>query len=290
MQLKQAPYKIILSCILLASLFISACHTGTDDKIILNQLKQQNAFLEKQIKQSQWILKFKAEGNYAARAYNKLYFKQDSAVALFLKGLATSDQDIDKKYSAFISRSNHYFDSANRQNATRFLPDDFLLLLTQTDSTLFLVKNDSLKRELIKQQVLQQDLVISQLCRSGTSGVGIRFDNPNHFGYRLTIEKNASHFLLNLKSHDPWKVPYFENMEFASLARNNKGDYYYSDDVTHIKTEVIDARYEKDAIVLKTKPLAKGFYKIYCKKLSISDDGRIIKRDAEFDFEITENQ
>jgi hypothetical protein len=289
MQNKKTYIHIKLFCVLLALLFIFGC-TQNDDAIILKGLKQQNAFLEKQIEQSKWILKYKAEGNYSARAYNKLYFKQDSVVVLFLKDLAESDKKgIDKKYGAFISRSNHYFDSANKQVATRFLPDDAALLMMREDSLLFSIKNDSLKRELIRQQVLQHYLVVSQLCQFSSS-YGIRFDDPNCFGYRLSIEKNTSHFLLNLKSYDPRKIPYFENMEFVSLARNNKDGYRYSDDLTDVKTEIIEAKYEKDAIVLKTKPLSQGFYKIYCKKLSISDDGRIIKRDAEFDFEITESQ
>ncbi len=106
----------------------------------------------------------------------------------------------------------------------------------------------------------------------------------------LKILLRANDCELNLKCFDPSRFPHFEKLEFISLSKNNKGDYYYNDDLSDIKFQIIEFKQEYDAIIIKTKPLPIGFYKIYCNKLSISDNGRLVKQNAEFDFEITENQ
>lgn len=276
--------------VLLATLFFVSCQNN--DAVFLKELKQQNAFLEEQLSLSKTILWAKASGNQSALPYCELFMKQDSITRLFFKTLNTINKNnVDAEYASFKNKSDNYFKESQLSNTTKILLDDQPLLYFKNDTIQnHLIVNDSLKRQLIKQQILQHYLVISQLFYSASSVCGIRFDNPNHFGFRLTIEKNSNHFLLNLKCFDPSRFPHFEKLEFISLSKNNKGDYYYEDVLADIKQKTIELKQEKDAIILKTKTLENGFYRIYCNKLSISDNGRLVKQKAEFDFEITDNQ
>lgn len=275
--------------ILFATLFFYSCQDNDD--VFLKALKQENSFLEEQLSFSKTALKAKADGNQSLLPYYSLFMKQDSVMRLFLKTKVKDNKEIVlKNYCAFIDQSNNFFNNAQNELSTKVFPDDLLYTQLKFDSLLLKFDSDSLRNELIKQQVLQRYLTIVQLYTGVSSICSIRFDNPNHFGFRLTIEKNDQHFLLNLKCFDPSRFPRFEKLEFISLSKNKKGDYYYNDDLSDIKFQIIEFKQENDAIIVKTKPLPTGFYRIYCNKLSISDQGRLIKQSAQFDFEITENQ
>jgi len=277
-----------ITCLFL-SLFFYSCQNNND--VILKELKQHNTFLEEQYSFAKNLIKYTKAGNAALVPYYRVFMKQDSTMRKFLNTLSKhSKENINAHYSSFINQSNQYFDKPQKENETKLLYDDFLQTQIKFDSLLLEVTCDSLKNELIKQNILQRYLTIVQIYVVASSSCYMISYNPNCFGFRLTIEKNMHDLLLNLKCFDPKRTPYFEKLEFVSLAQNNKGDYYYSDDLTDIRSKIIEFKYEKDAIILKTKTLKQGFYKIYCNKLSISDNGRIIKEKAEFNFEVTENQ
>jgi hypothetical protein len=275
---------------LFAALIFYSCQNNDD--VFLKELKQQNSFLEEQLSLSKTVLWAKASSNRSALPYCDLFMKQDSITRLFFKTLNTANKNnIDAEYASFKNKSDNYFKESQRSNTTKILLDDQPLLYFKNDTIQkLLIPNASLKRQLIKQHILQHYLIVSQLFYSASSVCGIRFDNPNHFGFRLTIEKNSEHFLLNLKCFDSGRFPHFEKLEFISLSKNNKENYNYNDDLSDIKFQIIDFKQEYDAIIIKTKALPTGFYRIYCNKLSISDNGRLVKQNAEFDFEITENQ
>ncbi len=281
---------IFTNYILLATLFFCSCRNN--DSIILKEIKQQNKFLEEQLSFSKASMKAKSNGNPAQVPYYKLFVKQDSVMRLFLKSIVNcrDDEKIITDYTSFIKQSNIYFNTAQNGANTKVLPDDLFLTQLTFDSLLLRSNLDSLKTEFITQQILQRYLTIVQIYTGTSSYCGLRFNNPDCIGFRLTIEKASQNFLLNLKCTDPTRTPYSEHLEFVSISKNNSEGYYYSNDLTDISAKIIESKNEKDAIIIKIKPLEKGFYKIYCKKLSISDNGRIMKREARFDFEITKSQ
>ena len=275
--------------ILFATLFFYSCQNNDD--VFLKELKKQNAFLEEQYEQSVKLIEMQGSAYTSAKVYKDMFLKQHSKMKLFLKTLNTVvKKDVETEYESFKTNSDNYFKESQKSNTTKFLLYDQELLYFKNDTIpKLIIANDSLKRQFIKQQILQKYLVISQLCYSSSSYCNLGV-NSDSFGFRLTIEKNNQFFLLNLKCFDKNRKPYFEKLEFVSLSKNNKGDYSYHDGLSDIKFQIIEFKQENDAIIIKTKPLATGFYRIYCNKLSIADNGRLIKQPAEFDFEITENQ
>lgn len=272
---------------LFAILFFYGCQNNDD--VYLKELKKQNQFLEEQYIFAKNVIGVKTNVSSAIIPYYRTFMKQDSIMNLFIKSLSKdSKENINSVYSSFINQSNLCFKNAQQNIQTKILQDDIPLTQLKNDSLLLLINNESLKNELIKQQVLQRYLTVIQLYTSATDRclAWVNYRNRNKPEYRLVIEKNPTNYIINLKSFDLSKPPYFDKLEFVSLVKNNKEEYAYEDILKDIKSLVTESKYENDAIILKTNILEKGYYKLYCNKLSISDNGRLIKENAEIDFEI----
>jgi hypothetical protein len=266
---------------------IAFCSCQNNDAVILKELKQQNAFLEEQLVQAKDIFKQKADVSAATKAYANVYFKQDSLTALFLIQLEKlNETDIDKKYTNYIEKLNIHFSNSFKTPATKVFREDEQSLFLKNDSLLYLIKDVAVKKEIIKKNILQHHIVVVQIYIGSVGSCYIRFSKPNYFGYRLTIEKNASDFLLNLKCYDNEYVQYFTHLEFISLQRVKINHPYSDNEYGNLKTELIETYNKKDALMMHTKPLVKGFYRINCNKLSISEVGRLIKEPTYYDFEI----
>ncbi len=273
--------------LLIVTLFaLNSCQNN--DAIFLKELKQQNVFLEEQMIQANNLLSIKAMVAPWPKKYMTMFFKQDSVMKNFINSLKKTDQHhVDINYDVFIKQSNQFFDSVNK-SGVKFIISDIPELELKKDTLIQFIKNDSIKIELIKQQVFQRYLIISQLWSSTSSScyAWANYRNRNKPEYRLVIEKNTTNYILSLKSYDLIKPPYFDKLEYLSLSKNNKEDYESEDILTDIKSQVIKFKYENDGLIINTKALVKGNYKLYCNKLSISDNGRLIKENAEIDFEI----
>lgn len=272
--------------LLLAALFsLNSCHNN--DAIFLKELKQQNVFLEEQLTQLKNLFKQKADVSAATKAYADVYFKQDSLTSLFLTQLEKiNETDIDKKYANYIEKLNSHFTKSCKVPATKVLREDEQYLFLKNDSLLYLIKDVAVKKEIIKKNIFQHHIVVAQLYIGYVGSCYIRYSRPNYFGYRLTIEKNTADFLLNLKCYDNDYVQYFTHLEFISLQRVKINHPYGDNEYSTLKTELTEAYNKKDALMMRTKSLVKGFYRINCNKLSISEIGRLIKEPTYYDFEI----
>lgn len=271
--------------ILTATLFFFSCQNN--DAVFLKELKQQNVFLEEQLVQLKNVIKQKADVSAATKAYANVYFKQDSLTALFLIQLEKlNETDIDKKYTNYIEKLNIHFSNSFKTPATKVFREDEQSIFLKKDSLLFMAKDVAVKKEIIKKNILQHHIVVVQIYIGSVGSCCIRFSRPNYFGYRLTIEKNTSDFLLNLKCYDNDYIQYFTHIEFISLQCIKINHPYSDNEYITLKSELIETYNKKDALIMRTKPLEKGFYRINCNKLSISEVGRLIKETTYYDFEI----
>lgn len=279
---KYKSLNINLSFIILFSL--TSCHNN--DEIFLKELKQQNSFLEKNLLQTKELMRAKSFGNPYIVPYMNLFLIQDTLTKKYLNSLMISSKEMIKdSFLLYGKKYNLFIDSVSNERNTKFFPSDIPLLKIKTDS-LVEIENSDIKKEIIKQKILQQQIVLANSCidASNTCGLGIRY--LNSFGYRLIIEKTDSLLFLNLKCYDPRKLPYFEKLEFLSIQKINKGEYEDLTEFININSLVLNQKNEDDALKITLKQLSKGFYRINCNKLSISDIGKLIKDSTFFDFSI----
>ena len=276
--------KYLIFIIVIACLFFSC---NNNDDIILKEIENQNAFLDSQYRMSKEAFYIKEFKSRAIVPYIKAFKIQDSLFKLFQNKLITLNEDsLDAEYELFVKHTNSYLDRLQSNLLTKLLTDDYNSIKFSKD-TLPDFKNVKIKKQLIVKSLIQKHIMFVQLytCCSSGCNLGIVY-NSDKFGYRLIINNDSTTTVLNLKLYDIKKSPHFKKLEFTSFCILKKGEYYYQDEAINNSKSVIANYNKEDAIIIKTKVLAKGWYRINCNKLEISEEGRLVKAPTYFDFEI----
>lgn len=276
---------IKLHCLSFFVAMLLLCSCQNNDGIYLKELQVQNNFLEEQYKQAKDALENKTLSHPMAKPYNDAFVKQSLILENMLDSLFFfNENDLNKRFKDFAKQQNLFFNEVQKEPVTKLLSDDAKLVLINND-TIPAFSNLELVRENLKQRLLSHYIVVAQLFRSATYDYYNEWFSLNRLGYSLTIIKDSLyHFNLEFNSFN--RAPYFKQLQFVSLCKIKKAEYAYDDKYSNLSKWVVENYNKENSLIIKTKPLPKGFYRINCNKISITDIGRLQKTETYFDFEI----
>lgn len=262
---------------------LSSCKNN--DELYLKELKQQNKFLEEQYENAKLALEAKTQSHPDAKVYNDVFEKQSAILENLIDSLKLfNEKELQSRFQLFVKQHNIFFNEVQKEPATKLLLDDAKLVLI-TNDTVPTFSNNEIVKEITKQRLLSHYVLVGQLLRNGTYSYFNGWHQIDRWGYRLTILKDSiCQFNLKFKGFN--RAPYFKQLQFVSLCKIKKVEYAYDDKYSNISKWVVENYNKEGVLIIKTKPLEKGFYRINCNKISITEIGRLEKVETYFDFEI----